>query len=77
MNKIDIIRKLSSRKFWALVSALAVTVTSIVFSEAVAVHVASIIAAVSACVTYIFAEASVDAARLSSEQDDGGSCQIK
>lgn len=74
--KIDWKRKLSSRKFWAFLAALAVAILSGIAGEEVVTKVVSIISAVGACVAYILAEAKVDAAGIGlllngSEEDDG------
>lgn len=59
-NKIDWKRKLSSRKFWALIAALATAILAGVVSDATTTQVVGIITAVGACIAYIFAESSVD-----------------
>ena len=63
MSKQDIIRKLSSRKFWA---ALAVFVSSLVmaigYSQNTAERITCVISAFGAMVVYILGEAAVDAA---------------
>lgn len=63
MDKIDWVRKLSSRKFWALIAALLTAILSGVVSEQVVSHITGIVTAVGACVVYMLAEASVDKAR--------------
>lgn len=61
MEKIDWVRKLSSRKFWALLIAL---VTSLLTAggagESVVLQVTGIIGAFGACIAYILAEGYVD-----------------
>jgi FtsH-binding integral membrane protein len=76
--KIDWKRKLSSRKFWALIAALAVSVLTGLVSEATVAQVTGIITAVGACVAYMGAEAKIDAANTSlpliedeTEDEDG------
>ncbi|XID91026.1 hypothetical protein ACF3MZ_21240 [Paenibacillaceae bacterium WGS1546] len=57
-------RKLASRKFWALVAALATSVIVLVGAgEEAAVKITGLITAVGAVVAYILAEAHVDASR--------------
>ena len=62
MTKQDILRKLSSRKFWA---ALAVFVSSLVMavgcSQNTAERITCVISAFGAMVVYILSEAAVDA----------------
>lgn len=60
--KIDWKRKLTSRKFWSLLAALAVAVLSGIVSDEVVTQVTGIITAVGACIAYIASEAKVDAA---------------
>lgn len=67
MEKIDWIRKLSSRKFWAAICALATNLI-IAFggSEQLAVQVTGIIMATAAVIAYIIAEGLVDKANAES-----------
>lgn len=60
--KIDWKRKLSSRKFWALLAALAVSIFSGILPGGDVTRIVSIISAVGACAIYMLAESSVDAA---------------
>lgn len=60
--KIDWVRKLSSRKFWALLAALLTSILTGITSDVVVTQVVGIVTAVGACVAYILAEASVDKA---------------
>ncbi len=60
--KIDWKRKLTSRKFWSLLAALAVAVLQGIVADDVVVRVTGIIMAVGASIGYMFAEASVDKA---------------
>ncbi|OZQ75720.1 hypothetical protein [Paenibacillus sp. VTT E-133291] len=63
MNKNDILRKLSSRKFWALLAALATSVlTASGAGDNTVLHVTGVIGAVGACVAYMLAEGISDAA---------------
>ena len=62
--KIDWKRKLASRKFWALLAALAVALVSAFGADAGTVeHVVGIISAVGACAVYMLAEGYADAGR--------------
>lgn len=62
MSKIDWKRKLSSRKFWALLAALATSVLAASGAgESVTLQVTGVIGAVGACVAYMLAEGAVDA----------------
>lgn len=64
MNKIDIIRKLSSRKFWvALIGFVSALMFAFNYAEADVERVAAIITAGSTLIVYILAEAHVDANR--------------
>jgi hypothetical protein len=69
--KIDWKRKLSSRKFWALLAALATAVLAGVVSDNIVSQTTGIITAVGACVAYIFAEASIDKEREDGDYGDG------
>lgn len=62
MKKADILRKLSSRKFWALIAALATSILAAAGAgENTTLQVTGIIGAVGACVAYILAEGAADA----------------
>jgi hypothetical protein len=64
-------RKLISRKFWALIAALVTAWLTAAGANAGAIEsVIAIIGSLGACVAYIFAEASVDAARGSENNQD-------
>ena len=67
MNKEDVIRKFTSRKFWACVVAL-VTAILIYFHvpEDSINQIVAIIMAFGALIAYIFAEGWVDSSRLKS-----------
>jgi len=70
MTKQDLIRKLSSRKFWALIAGLATSVLVLANAgEDTIVKVTGLIGAIGSVVAYIFGEAYVDAHR----QDDNDS----
>lgn len=61
MMKIDWKRKLSSRKFWAMVVAVGTSVLAAAgASDDTTVKVTGIISAVGACVVYMLAEAYTD-----------------
>ncbi|MCT2195207.1 hypothetical protein M3G15_08640 [Paenibacillus sp. p3-SID1389] len=60
--KIDWKRKLSSRKFWALLAALATSIlTAAGAGESVTLQVTGVIGAVGACVAYMLSESYADA----------------
>ena len=59
-NKINWKQKLASRKFWALLGALATAVMAGVVSPDTTAKVTGIITAVGACACYMLTEASVD-----------------
>lgn len=64
MSKNDILRKLSSRKFWALLAALATSVlTASGAGDNTVLHVTGVIGAVGACVAYMLAEGIADSMR--------------
>ncbi|WP_313636738.1 hypothetical protein [Paenibacillus sp.] len=64
MSKNDMMRKLSSRKFWALLAALATSVlTASGAGDNTVLHVTGVIGAVGACVAYMLAEGIADGAR--------------
>ena len=62
--KVNWKQKLSSRKFWALAAALAVSLLGLLGADADTVDKAvSLIGAVSACLMYMLSEGLVDAAQ--------------
>lgn len=64
-EKINWRQKLSSRKFWSMVSAVIVCVLKLLKAEQeVIVEVTSLVGAISAVVIYILAEAYVDGKRV-------------
>ena len=64
MTKEDIIRKITSRKFWAAVAAfVALMIKAFGYSENVAAEVTSIIMAGAAVIAYIIGEGLTDASR--------------
>lgn len=69
MTKEQIVRKLTSRKFWvALVAFIAALLTAFKVPEASAAQVTSIIMAFGSLVAYIFAEGWTDSASLKADQ---------
>lgn len=64
MNKEDLIRKLSSRKFWvAVVAFVGALLAAFNLAETDIAQITSIIMAGGALIAYIFSEGWVDAAR--------------
>ena len=64
MKKEDLIRKISSRKFQALIVAILLPLLALLkVDEPTKGHLIAMITAGIACVGYMFAEATVDAAR--------------
>ncbi len=61
MKQIDWKRKLSSRKFWALLAGLLIAILGGVLSPEVVNQLAGVITAIGAVVVYILAEAKIDA----------------
>lgn len=71
MNRKTILNKLTSRKFWAMLSGLAVSILAMVNSpEEVNVQIASLITSLGAVVAYIFGEAVIDREKTGKEQSD-------
>lgn len=64
MSKEDIIRKLTSRKFWtAVVSFVTLVIVAVGHTEEEAAQVAAIIMAGASVLAYILGEGLIDAAR--------------
>lgn len=63
MDKINWKQKLASRKFWALVVALVVSVGTALGFEQEVNKLVSVLMATGACVGYMLSEAVVDAGR--------------
>jgi len=71
MKKINWTRKLSSRKFWALIAGfLGSLLIAFNVGENQIAQVTSIITAFGSVAVYIFAEASVDKANLGDDNDE-------
>ena len=70
MNKQDIIRKLTSRKFWAALVAF-ITALLVAFNvpDASVSQVSAIIMAFGSLIAYIFAEGWVDSTRAIAEEE--------
>lgn len=71
MTQINWKEKLSSRKFWALIAALVLSV--LVFfnvGENQIAQITSIITAFGSIAVYIFAEASIDKARANAQEEN-------
>ncbi|MGN0488348.1 MAG: hypothetical protein ACI4HO_03675 [Ruminococcus sp.] len=61
MKLSDLLKKLTSRKFWAMIAAVVVSVLAMLnYSEDSLVQVTSLITSVGAVITYIIGESSVD-----------------
>lgn len=70
MTKEDLIRKLTSRKFWvALVAFISALLVAFNVSDASIAQVTSIIMAFGSLIAYIFAEAWTDSASMKSEEE--------
>ncbi len=71
MSQIDWKRKLSSRKFWALLAGLATSVMVLFnVSENTAAQVVAVIGAFGSVVVYILSEAYVDSRTTGNNSDD-------
>ena len=69
--KINWKNKLSSRKFWAMLAALVISVMTLFgFGELTSEQVAVVITGIGALCVYMLSESSVDKARLSEENTD-------
>lgn len=71
MTQINWKEKLSSRKFWALITALVLSI--LVFfnvGENQIAQITSIITAFGSIAVYIFAEASIDKARANAQEEN-------
>jgi hypothetical protein len=60
MTKQEFIRKISSRKFWALISALVSASMTGYASQSEIAQLIAVVGAIGACICYMFAEASID-----------------
>lgn len=71
MNKTDWKQKLSSRKLWALIAALIVSIGVILNATPdTAEKITGLIGAIGSVIAYIFAESSIDTARASGGQNN-------
>ncbi len=69
MNKIDWVKKLTSRKLWTAVgSFVSLLVVALGYSENTAVQITSLIMAGATVVAYIIGEGLVDASAVSTEE---------
>lgn len=72
MNKQDIIRKLTSRKFWvAVVSFVTMLIVALGVAEDTAAQVGSIIMAGATMIAYIIGEGLIDASTTDKEAGGG------
>ena len=70
MNKIDWVRKLTSRKLWTAVgSFVSLLVVTLGYSENTAVQITGLIMAGATVVAYIIGEGLVDASSVSASED--------
>ena len=70
MSKEDLIRKLTSRKFWTAVCAfVTLLLVALGFKESEAAQVAAIIMAGATVLSYILGEGMIDAAREGKHED--------
>ena len=70
MSKEDLIRKLTSRKFWTAVCAfVTLLLVALGFQESEAAQVAAIIMAGATVLSYILGEGMIDAAREGKHED--------
>lgn len=71
MNKQDLIRKITSRKFWvALVAFVSALLAAFKFAESDIAQITSIIMAGGALIAYILSEGWVDAKRAGAQSND-------
>lgn len=71
MKLSDILKKLTSRKFWAMIAAVVVSVLAMLnYSEDSLVQVTSLITSVGAVITYIIGESSVDKSKKNEDDSD-------
>lgn len=71
MNKEDIVRKLTSRKFWvAVVSFVTMLIVALGVAEDTAAQVGSIIMAGASVVAYIIGEGLIDASNAENKTED-------
>lgn len=71
MKLSDILKKLTSRKFWAMIAAVVVSVLAMLnYSEDSLVQVTSLITSVGAIITYIIGESSVDKSKKNEDDNN-------
>ena len=71
MKLSDILKKLTSRKFWAMIAAVVVSVLAMLnYSEDSLVQVTSLITSVGAVITYIIGESSVDKSKKNEDDNN-------
>lgn len=64
ISKEDLVRKLTSRKFWSLVAALVTSILVLMnFDEGTITQILAVVGAFGSIIAYIFAEAYVDGKR--------------
>lgn len=71
MKLSDLLKKLTSRKFWAMIAAVVVSVLAMLnYSEDSLVQVTSLITSVGAVITYIIGESSVDKSKKNEDDNN-------
>ena len=71
MKLSDILKKLTSRKFWAMIAAVVVSVLAMLnYSEDSLVQVTSLITSLGAVITYIIGESSVDKSKKNEDDNN-------
>lgn len=72
MEKINWKQKLTSRKFWAAIVAVIISICVLIgVPNATQEQITALVMAVGGLIAYILGEGFVDAARIKSEQRDG------
>ena len=70
--KINWKQKLTSRKFWAAIVAVIISLCVLIgIPDVTQEHITALVMAVGGLIAYILGEGFVDAARIKSEQSDG------
>lgn len=71
MKFTDMLKKLTSRKFWAMIAAVVVSVLAMLnYSEDSLVQVTSLITSLGAVITYIIGESSVDKSKKNEDDNN-------